>query len=46
VLHSSHVHFSLGGRETTMKTVFVGGGTGCRDVLEMALQHRLATLSL
>ncbi|MBW1881828.1 MAG: PAS domain S-box protein, partial [Deltaproteobacteria bacterium] len=29
-----------------MKTVFVGGGTGCRDVLEMALQHRLATLSL
>ena len=29
-----------------MKTVFVGGGAGCKAVLEMALQQRLATLSL
>ena len=29
-----------------MKTVFVGGGQGCQAVLELAEQHRLATLSL
>jgi len=29
-----------------MKTVFVGGGAGCRDVLEMVVEDRLATLSL
>ena len=29
-----------------MKTVFVGGGPGCLAVLELAEQHRLATLSL
>ena len=29
-----------------MKTIFVGGGAGCKAVLKMALQQRLATLSL
>jgi len=29
-----------------MKTVFVGGGQGCRAVLELVVQERLATLSL
>ncbi len=29
-----------------MKTVFVGGGEGCRAVLELVVQKRLATLSL
>ena len=29
-----------------MKTVFVGGGQGCRAVLELVVQRRLATLSL
>ena len=29
-----------------MKTVFVGGGHGCRAVLELVLQHKLASLSL
>lgn len=29
-----------------MKTVFVGGGAGCKAVLQMTLQQRLATLSL
>ena len=29
-----------------MKTIFVGGGRGCRAVLELILQHRLATLDL
>ena len=29
-----------------MKTVFIGGGHGCRDVLELVVEHRLATLSL
>ncbi|MFW5741582.1 MAG: PAS domain-containing protein, partial [Myxococcota bacterium] len=29
-----------------MKTVFVGGGRGCRAVLELVVQRRLATLSL
>jgi len=29
-----------------MKTVFVGAGQGCRAVLELVVQHRLATLSL
>lgn len=29
-----------------MKTVFVGGGQGCRAVLELVVQKRLATLSL
>lgn len=29
-----------------MRTVFVGGGRGCRAVLELVVQRRLATLSL
>ncbi len=29
-----------------MKTVFIGGGPGCLAVLELAEEHRLATLSL
>jgi PAS domain S-box-containing protein len=29
-----------------MKTVFVGAGQGCQAVLELIVQHRLATLSL
>jgi PAS domain S-box-containing protein len=29
-----------------MKTVFVGAGQGCQAVLELIIQHRLATLSL
>ena len=29
-----------------MKTLFIGGGPGCLAVLEMAEEHRLATLSL
>jgi len=29
-----------------MRTVFVGGGRGCRAVLELVIQRRLATLSL
>jgi len=29
-----------------MRTVFVGGGQGCRAVLELVVQRRLATLSL
>ena len=29
-----------------MKTVFIGGGAGCRDVLELFVQGRLSTLDL
>ena len=29
-----------------MKTIFIGGGPGCLAVLELAEEHRLATLSL
>ena len=29
-----------------MKTVFIGGGQGCREVLEMAVQGRLRVLAL
>ena len=28
-----------------MKTIFVGGGRGCREILEMVVNKRLATLS-
>jgi two-component system NtrC family sensor kinase len=35
----------ISGKEANLKTLFVGGGHGCRAVLEMVVQNRLAVLS-